>query len=52
MNIAKVYVVELSEAQVEGLLDGKSTSYTSKVKKTIVRSEIVENLYNGKMYYQ
>lgn len=52
MNIAKVYGVELSDAQVKGLLDGKSTSYTSKGKKTIVRPEIVENPYNGKMYYQ
>ena len=34
------------------LLDGKSTSYTSKGKKTIVRPEIVENPYNGKTYYQ
>ena len=52
MNIAKVYGVELSDAQVKGLLDGKSTSYTSKGKKTIVRPEIVENPYNGKVYYQ
>lgn len=52
MNIAKVYGVKLSDAQVKGLLDGKSTSYTSKGKKTIVRPEIVENPYNGKMYYQ
>ena len=52
MNIAKVYGVELSDAQVKGLLDGKSTSYTSKGKKTIVCPEIVENPYNGKMYYQ
>jgi len=44
--------VELSDAQVKGLLDGKSTSYTSKSKKTIVRPEIVENPYNGKVYYQ
>ena len=34
------------------LLDGKSTNYTSKGKKTIVRPEIVENPYNGKVYYQ
>ena len=34
------------------LLDGKSTNYTSKGKKTIVRPEIVENPYNGKTYYQ
>lgn len=52
MNIAKVYGVELSDTQVKGLLDGKSTSYTSKGKKTIVCPEIVENPYNGKMYYQ
>ena len=52
MNIAKVYGVELSDAQVKALLGGKSTSYTSKGKKTIVRPEIVENPYNGKMYYQ
>lgn len=52
MNIAKVYGVELSDTQVKGLLDGKSTSYTSKGKKSIVRPEIVENPYNGKMYYQ
>lgn len=52
MNIAKVYGVELSDSQVNRLLSGKSTSYTSKGKKTIVRPEIVENPYNGKMYYQ
>ena len=52
MNIAKVYGVELSDAQIKALLGGKSTSYTSKGKKTIVRPEIVENPYNGKMYYQ
>ena len=52
MNLAKVYGVELSDAQVKALLGGKSTSYTSKGKKTIVRPEIVENPYNGKMYYQ
>ena len=52
MNIAKVYGVELSDTQVKGLLDGKSTSYTSNGKKTFVRPEIVENTYNVKMYYQ
>lgn len=52
MNIAKVYGVELSDAQVKALLGGKSTSYTSKGKKTIVRPEIVENPYKGKVYYQ
>lgn len=52
MNIAKVYGVELSDNQIKALLGGKSTSYTSKGKKTIVRPEIVENPYNGKVYYQ
>ena len=52
MNIAKVYGISLSDDQIKGLLDGKSTSYTSKGKKTIVCPEIVENPYNGKMYYQ
>jgi len=52
MNIGKVYGVTLSDAQVKGLLDGKPTSYTSKGKKSIVLPEIVENPYNGKMYYQ
>lgn len=52
MNIAKVYGISLSDAQVKGLLNGKSTSYTSKGKKTIVRPEIVENPYNGKVYFQ
>lgn len=52
MNIAKVYGVELSDLQIKGLLDGKSTSYISRGKKTIVRPEIMENLYNGKTYYQ
>lgn len=48
----KVYGVELSDTQIKGLLDGNSTSYTSKGRKTIVRPEIVENPYNGKVYYQ
>ncbi len=52
MNIAKVYGVELSDVQIKGLLSGKSASYTYKGKKTIVRPEITENPYNGKMYYQ
>ena len=52
MNIAKVYGISLSDAQIKGLLDGKATSYTSKGKKTIVRPEIVENPYNGKVYFQ
>lgn len=52
MNIAKVYGITLNDAQVKGLLNGKSTFYISNGRKTIVRSEIVENPYNGKMYYQ
>ncbi|HRU99090.1 MAG TPA: DNA topoisomerase, partial [Ruminococcus sp.] len=52
MNIAKVYGVTLTDNQVTALLDGKSTSYTSKDRKTVVLPEIVENPYNGKMYYQ
>ena len=52
MNIAKVYGVILHDAQVKGLLNGKSTFYTSNGKKTIVHPEIVENPYNGKTYYQ
>ena len=52
MNIAKVYGISLSDDQIKGLLDGKSTSYTFKGKKTIVCPEIMENPYNGKMYYQ
>lgn len=52
MNVAKVYGITLTDAQVKGLLNGKSTSYTSRGKKSIVLPEIVENPYNGKMYYQ
>ena len=52
MNIGKVYGNTLSAVQVKGLLNGKSTSYTSKGKKTIVRPEIVESPYNGQVYYQ
>ena len=52
MNIAKVYGVQLSDTQIKGLLEGKSTSYTTKGRKTIVRPEYAENPYNGKMYYQ
>ncbi len=51
-DIAKVYGVTLNDAQVKGLLNGKSAFYTSNGKKTIVHPEIVENPYNGKVYYQ
>ena len=36
MNIAKVYGISLSDAQIKGLLDGKSTSYTSKGKIILI----------------
>ena len=52
MNVAKVYGIQLSDEQIKGLLNGKSTSYKFKGKKSVVRPEIVENPYNGKMYYQ
>ena len=52
MNIAKVYGIQLSDTQVKALLGGKSTSYTSKGRKTVVLPEIVENPWNDKMYYQ
>ena len=48
MNIAKVYGVKLSDTQVKGLLEGKSTALYTKGKKTIVRPEIVENPTYGK----
>ena len=51
MNIAKVYGVELSDSQVKGLLSGKSTSYTSKGRKTVVLPKVTENNYQGKTYY-
>ena len=52
MNVAKVYGVELSDEQIKELLHGKSTSYTFKGRKTVVCPEIVENPWNGKIYYQ
>jgi len=51
MNIAKVYGVELSDSQVKGLLSGKSTSYISKGRKTVVLPKVAENDYQGKTYY-
>lgn len=52
MNIAKVYGVQLSDAQVKALLGGKSASYISKGRRIVVLPEIVENPWNDKMYYQ
>ncbi|MBR1431801.1 DNA topoisomerase 3 [Ruminococcus sp.] len=51
MNVAKVYGVTLSDAQVKGLLGGKSTSYMKNGRKTIVLPEAVPNEYQGKTYY-
>lgn len=51
MNVAKVYGVTLSDSQVKGLLNGKSTSYMKNGRKTIVLPEIVTNEYQGKTYY-
>ena len=51
MNVAKVFGVTLSDAQVKGLLNGKSTSYMKNGRKTIVLPEVVPNEYQGKTYY-
>ena len=52
MNVAKVYGKALSDSQIAGLLNGKSTSYTANGKKTTVLPDMVSNDYNGKTYYQ
>lgn len=52
MNLAKVYGKELTETQLQKLLDGKEISYTSKGSKTIVLPEVIKNVYQGKTYYQ
>ncbi len=51
MNLTKVYGVELSEGQLKLLLAGKETSYVRNGKKTIVMSKVLENEYNGKIYF-
>lgn len=51
MNVAKVFGVTLSDAQVKGLLNGKSTSYMKNGRKTIVLPKVVPNEYQGKTYY-
>lgn len=51
MNVAKVYGVTLSEAQIKALSEGKTASITLKGKKTTVLPKIAENEYNGKTYY-
>lgn len=52
MNVAKVYGRELSEEQLKALLDGKSISYTSNGRKTVVLPQVAQNDYKGKTYYQ
>lgn len=52
MNIGKVYGKELTETQIQKLLNGKQISYTANSKKTIVLPEVVQNDYNGKTYFQ
>ena len=52
MNVAKVYGKELSEEQLRTLLDGKSVSYSSKGRKTVVLPQVSQSEYNGKNYYQ
>lgn len=51
MNLTKVYGVELSEGQLKSLLSGKETSYIKNGRKTIVVPKVVENVFNGKTYY-
>lgn len=48
MNVAKVFGKELTEAQLEKLLDGKEISYTSNGKKTTVLPEAVPNNFTTK----
>ena len=52
MNVGKVFGKELTENQLERLLDGKEISYTVNKRKTVVLPEIEQNNYNGKTYYQ
>jgi len=47
----KVFGHELSDKQIEGLLSGKETSFTSNGKKTIVLPEVVKNEWQGKTYF-
>lgn len=51
MNVAKVFGKQLTETQLNTLLSGKSTSFVSKGRKTIVLPQVVENVYQGKTYY-
>ena len=48
MNVGKVFGRELTEAQLQKLLDGKEVSYTSNGKKTTVLPEVVPNNFTAK----
>jgi len=52
MSVGNVYGVKLSSAQVKYLLNGKSTSITSKGRRSVVYPEIEETMYNGRTFYQ
>ena len=51
-NIAKVFGHELTEAQIKKLLSGKEIKFKDKNgRETVVQPEMVENEWNGKIYY-
>jgi len=49
--LSKVYGYELSDAQLDSLLEGNKVSYKSKGYVTYVLPEVVANEYNGKTSY-
>lgn len=51
MNFAKVYGHELTETQIQKLLNGKEITYTVKGRKTTVLPEVAQNDWQGKTYY-
>lgn len=51
MNVSKVYRHELTDAQIQKLLEGKEISFTEKGRKTIVLPNCVKNETQGKTYY-
>lgn len=51
MSFEKVYGHKLTEAQIMKLLEGKSVTYTDNGRKTTVMPSVVENPWNGKVYY-
>ena len=42
----------ITREMIKNLLDGKEISYTAGGKKTVVVPEIIENNYQGKIYFQ